>query len=48
MAYFRKKPNTENLYFGNPEAESENNFKAKIKLDDVFEDYLNVLTGLET
>jgi adenylate kinase len=48
MPIFRRKHNTENLYFGNPEAESENNFKAKIKLDDVFEDYLNVLSELET
>ena len=48
MSLFRKKHTTENMYFGNPEAESENNFKSKIKLDDVFEDYLNVLGELDT
>ncbi len=48
MSLFKKKHTTENLYFGNPEAESENNFKAKIQLEDVFIDYLNVLNELET
>lgn len=48
MSLFRSKHTTKNLFFGNPEAESESNFKAKIKLDDVFVDYLNVLNELET
>lgn len=48
MSIFKSKQTTENLYFGNPEAESESNIKAKIKLDDVFFDYLNVLSELET
>lgn len=48
MALFKKRYTTENLFFGNPEAESEGNNKAKIKLDDVFHDYLKVLPEIET
>ena len=49
MSIFRKKQNTtENLFLGNPEAESEGNIRAKVKLDDVFYDYLKVLPEIET
>ncbi len=48
MPLFKTKNTTKNLFFGNPEAESESNHKAKIKLEDIFVDYLNVLNELET
>jgi Cdc6-like AAA superfamily ATPase len=49
MSLFRRKQNTtENLFLGNPEAESEGNIRAKVKLDDVFYDYLKVLPEIET
>jgi hypothetical protein len=49
MSIFRRKQNTtENLFLGNPEAESEGNIRAKVKLDDVFFDYLKVLPEIET
>lgn len=48
MSLFKKKLTTENLFLGNPEAESEGNNKSKIKLDDIFEDYLKVLPEIET
>lgn len=39
---------TEKLYIGTPEAESENNNRARVRLDEVFHDYLNVLPEIET
>ena len=45
---FKKKPTTENLFMGNPEAESEGNARAKVKLENVFRDYLKVLPEIET
>lgn len=39
---------SENLYIGIPEAESESNIKARVKLDDVFDDFLDVLPEIET
>lgn len=45
---FNKKNTTENLFMGNPEAESEGNVKARVKLEDVFQDYLKVLPEIET
>lgn len=48
MALLRKKTTTENLFIGNPEAESEANFKSRVKLDDVFEDYMKIIPDLET
>lgn len=48
MALIRKKNTTENLFIGNPEAESEANFKSRVKLNDVFEDYMKIIPDLET
>lgn len=45
---FTKKHNTKNLILGIPEAEMEANFNARVKLTDVFDDYLEVLPELET
>jgi hypothetical protein len=45
---FKKRPTTENLYFGTPEAESEGNNRAKVRLKDVFYDYLKVFPEIET
>jgi hypothetical protein len=48
MSLLRKRITTKNLFIGNPEAESESNFKARVKLNDVFEDYMKILPDLET
>jgi hypothetical protein len=40
--------NTKGLFIGIPEAESESNFKATVKLEEVFEDFLSALPELET
>ncbi|TCD27772.1 hypothetical protein EZ456_07430 [Pedobacter psychrodurus] len=45
---FNKKITTANLYIGTPEAESENNNRSRVKLEDVFVDYLKVLPEIET
>jgi hypothetical protein len=44
----KRKLTTAKLFIGNPEAESEANFKSRVKLDDVFEDYMKILPDLET
>ena len=45
---FTKKHNTKNLVLGIPEAEMEANFNARVKLSEVFDDFLDVLPDLET
>ena len=48
MSILRKKITTENLFIGNPEAESEANNKSRVKLNEVFEDYMKIIPDLET
>lgn len=48
MAFIKKRITTKNLFIGNPEAESEANFKSRVKLEDVFVDYMGILPDLET
>jgi len=48
MALFKTKETTKNLFIGIPEAEAEANVKARVKLEDVFSDYLDVIPEIET
>ncbi len=48
MRIFNKKVTTENFYIGTPEAEAEANKNSRIKLHEVFDDYLEVLPNLKT
>jgi hypothetical protein len=38
---------TSNFFIGSPEAEAESTLNSKVQLDDVFEDFLNVITKLQ-
>ena len=42
------KKDTSNFYIGSPEAEAENTLNSIIQLDDVFEDYLDVIYKLQS
>lgn len=42
------KKTTKDLHIGNPEAESESNNRSRVRLDDVFSDFLDVFPELET
>lgn len=47
MRLFQSKFTTKNFQIGSPEAEAESQFRSKIKLSDVFQDYLEILPELE-
>lgn len=47
MSLFNRRT-TKEIYLGTPEAEAEANINARIKLEDVFEDFLSILPELET
>ena len=42
------KKDTSNFYIGSPEAEAENTLNSIMQLDDVFEDYLDVIYKLQS
>ncbi len=48
MKILNQKPTTRNFQIGSPEAEAESTHKSKIKLYDVFEDFLDILPELDT
>lgn len=47
MKIFNQKSTTKNFQIGSPEAEAESTGKSKIKLCDVFEDYLEIIPELD-
>lgn len=48
MGIFKTKVTTEKLYIGIPEAEAESNIKARVKLEEVFSDYLEAIPEIDT